>query len=116
MLHMKSSCFLVCALLCATALHAEDWKTITVPGAIPGNSVIVPSLGRTRLLPRTWVKVPDATFTKHERNLFEESVGITIQDLADAHEVYLNSLASENICQTPRQPKVWPCAPANNAQ
>src|SRR6185503_7302129 len=39
---------------------------------------------------RTWVKVDDGFFSKHERNLFEESVGINIRDLAGAHEVWVN--------------------------
>jgi putative membrane-bound dehydrogenase-like protein len=41
---------------------------------------------------RAWVKVPDSYFTKHERNLFEESVGINIRDLAGAHEVWVNGI------------------------
>lgn len=39
---------------------------------------------------RAWVKVPDSYFTKHERNLFEESVGVHIRDLAEAHEIWVN--------------------------
>jgi putative membrane-bound dehydrogenase-like protein len=39
---------------------------------------------------RAWVKVPDAYFSRHERNLFEESVGVNIRDLAGAHEVWVN--------------------------
>jgi len=39
---------------------------------------------------RAWVKVPDSYFTQHERNLFEESVGVNIRDLAEAHEIWVN--------------------------
>ena len=39
---------------------------------------------------RSWLKPDDSFFTKHDRNLFEESVGITIADLSGAHEVFVN--------------------------
>ena len=39
---------------------------------------------------RTWVKVDDSFFTKHERNLFEESVGVHFRDLEGAHELFVN--------------------------
>lgn len=41
---------------------------------------------------RTWVKVDDSFFTKHERNLFEESVGVHFRDLEGAHEAYVNGV------------------------
>ena len=41
---------------------------------------------------RTWVKVDDSFFTKHERNLFEESVGLHFRDLEGAHEVFVNGV------------------------
>src|SRR5574339_204044 len=58
-----------------------DWEPIHVPGAtnFTGTAWY-----------RAWVKVPDSYFTKHERNLFEESVGIYIRDLAGAHDVWVN--------------------------
>ena len=40
---------------------------------------------------RAWVKVPDSYFAPHERNLFEESVGVYVTDLAGAHEVWMNA-------------------------
>src|SRR5882672_10083586 len=39
---------------------------------------------------RAWVKVPDSYFSQHERNLFEESVGVYIRDLAGAHEAWVD--------------------------
>jgi len=39
---------------------------------------------------RCWVKVHDSFFSSHERNLFEESVGVNVRDLAGAHEVWVN--------------------------
>ena len=41
---------------------------------------------------RTWVKVDDSFFAKHERNLFEESVGVHFRDLEGAHEVFVNGV------------------------
>ena len=41
---------------------------------------------------RTWVKVDDSFFTKHERNLFEESVGVHFRDLEGAHELFVNGV------------------------
>jgi len=41
---------------------------------------------------RTWVRVDDSFFTKHERNLFEESVGVNFRDLEGAHEVFVNGV------------------------
>jgi hypothetical protein len=41
---------------------------------------------------RTWVRVDDSFFTKHERNLFEESVGLHFRDLEGAHEVFVNGV------------------------
>ncbi len=61
--------------------EAGEWETIQVPGAKEFT-------GRAWL--RAWVKVDDGFFTKHERNLFEESVGVNFRDLAGAHEVWVN--------------------------
>src|SRR5687768_3645453 len=46
-----------------------DWQPFTVPGATnyAGNAWY-----------RAWVQVPDSFFAQHERNLFEESVGVNI--------------------------------------
>ena len=41
---------------------------------------------------RTWVRVDDSFFTKHERNLFEESVGLHFRDLEGAHEAFVNGV------------------------
>ena len=41
---------------------------------------------------RTWVRVDDSFFTKHERNLFEESVGVHFRDLEGAHEAFVNGV------------------------
>jgi putative membrane-bound dehydrogenase-like protein len=68
-------------------------RAVDLPGASPGWQLIsVP--GSTNWTGtawyRAWVKVPDSYFSSHERNLFEESVGVNIRDLAGAHEVWVN--------------------------
>ncbi len=56
----------------SSLLHSADWQPAKVPGAIPAEG--------TAWL-RCWVKPHDSFFTKHERNLFEESVGFHFSDL-----------------------------------
>ena len=60
---------------------STGWQLVSVPGATNFTGVA---------WYRAWVKVPDSYFSKHERNLFEESVGVYIRDLAGAHEVWVN--------------------------
>ena len=57
------------------------WRLMSVPGPTTFTGVA---------WYRAWVKVPDAYFAKHERNLFEESVGVNIRDVAGAHEIWVN--------------------------
>jgi putative membrane-bound dehydrogenase-like protein len=77
----------------AGALYALWMHGAEMPAASPGWELVsVP--GATNFSGfawyRAWVKVPDSYFAKHERNLFEESVGVYIRDLAGAHEVWVN--------------------------
>ncbi len=62
---------------------SADWQPAKVPGAIP-------SEGTAWL--RCWVKPHDSFFSKHERNLFEESVGFNFSDLPGVHEVWVNGV------------------------
>jgi putative membrane-bound dehydrogenase-like protein len=39
---------------------------------------------------RCWVRVHDNFFTPHERNLFEESVGVHVSGFVGAHELWIN--------------------------
>lgn len=60
-------------------------------------TVPVPSVGSRPALAaefwlRTWVRVDDSFFTKHERNLFEESVGIHFRDLVGTHALFVNGV------------------------
>lgn len=63
--------------------RAAEWETIAVPG---------PRAGGGTAWMRSWVKVHDSFFTKHERNLFEESVGFNLSGLTGAHEVWVNGV------------------------
>ncbi len=69
------------------AMQAAEWRPVQVPG--PRKAAEAPGADGLAWY-RAWVKVDDGFFSKHERNLFEESVGINIRDLAGAHEVWVN--------------------------
>ena len=69
------------ALAADVQVGAASWSLVSVPAATNFNGIA---------WYRAWVQVPDAYFAKHERNLFEESVGVNIRDLAGAHEVWVN--------------------------
>ena len=71
----------IISLALVAGVQAAEWQTVQVPGATKQSG--------TAWL-RAWVKVDDSFFTKHERNLFEESVGVNIRDLAGAHELWVN--------------------------
>src|SRR5688572_26512113 len=81
----------VLALFAVSGL-AADWRTIDVPGTWnEPTAQEVAAAGHTAWY-RTWVKVHDSFFTRHERNLFEESVGVNLRDLEGAHEVWVNGV------------------------
>ncbi len=69
------------ALLLGIGLRAAEWQPVRVPGpqTITGTAWY-----------RCWVRVADSFFTPHERNLFEESVGVNLREFAGAHEVWVN--------------------------
>jgi len=69
------------ALAASAPADAARWSLVPVPSATNFTGIA---------WYRAWVQVPDAYFAKHERNLFEESVGVNIRDLAGAHEVWVN--------------------------
>lgn len=75
-----------------SALLAADWEGATVPGAWEAKGPVAAKNFDGTAWYRTWVKVHDSFFTKHERNLYEESVSLNIRDLADAHEAYVNGV------------------------
>lgn len=69
------------------AVQEAEWRPVAVPGA--RKPAEAPGAGGLAWY-RAWVKVDDSFFAKHERNLFEESVGVTIASLAGAHELWAN--------------------------
>jgi putative heme-binding domain-containing protein len=74
-------CFAALAVACASA---QSLAPIPSPATRP------PVASEFWL--RTWVKVDDSFFTKHERNLFEESVGVHFRDLVGTHEAFVNGV------------------------
>src|SRR5215204_5433189 len=64
-------------LLLGAAPQDVEWRPAQVPGPVAG-------------WVRCWVKVDDSFFSKHERNLFEESVGVNVRGLAGTHEAWVN--------------------------
>ena len=83
-------CFAVA--ISGAVLRAADWSTVTVPGARDAVQVQAAAAAGGAAWYRTWVKVHDSFFIKHERNLYEESVGVNIRDLSGAHEVWVNGV------------------------
>ena len=75
---------LVAAMLCAVSAVAQT----TVPLPSPADRPPVAA----DVWYRTWVRVDDSFFTKHERNLFEESVGLHFRDLVGSHEAFVNGV------------------------
>jgi putative heme-binding domain-containing protein len=75
---------LVAALLCAVSTVAQP--TVPVPSPTDRPPVAADAWYRT------WVRVDDSFFTKHERNLFEESVGLHFRDLVGSHEAFVNGV------------------------
>ena len=71
---------------------AAEWRTIEVPGAWNDATARDVAAAGGIAWYRTWVKVHDSFFTRHERNLYEESVGVNLRDLAGAHEVWVNGV------------------------
>ena len=66
--------------LLSAAVRAE-WEQVSVPGeqTISGYAYY-----------RTWFKPHDSFFSKHERDLFGESVILNVRGLAGAHAVFVN--------------------------
>ena len=64
-----------------TEASCAEWETVSVPSeqSFTGNAWY-----------RTWFKPHATFFSKHERDLFGESVILNIRGLTGAHEVYIN--------------------------
>ena len=75
---------LVAVMLCAVSTVAQT--IVPVPSPADRSPVA------TDAWYRTWVRVDDSFFTKHERNLFEESVGLHFRDFIGSHEAFVNGV------------------------
>ncbi len=71
-------------------LDANNWETIQIPGKFDQVSNQSPNDEKSNAWLRCWVKVPNSYFAKHERNLFEESVGFHIEALSVHHDIWIN--------------------------
>ncbi|MEN9734613.1 MAG: hypothetical protein RLZ45_2608 [Verrucomicrobiota bacterium] len=79
---------LLLGLLLQTAQGASpDWTSRRVPD---GTAASTPQAQDGFGWYRAWIKPHDSFFAPHERNLFAESVTITVRGIADAHEVFVN--------------------------
>ena len=91
--------FLLCSVfftfLCffnAPLTYAAEWESIQVPETVVESPPSPHEEPYITAWYRCWVKVPDSYFSKHERNLFEESVGVSIKDLVGEHEAWVNGI------------------------
>ncbi len=66
---------------CAAQSSAADWETVSVPGEQSFTDYA---------WYRTWLKPHATFFSKHERDLFGESVILNIRGLPGAHELCIN--------------------------
>ncbi len=74
-------------LLPTVSAAPPDWRPRRVPDG--SNAPSLPTQGGFGWY-RAWLRPHDSFFAPHERNLFAESVTITLRNLADAHEVFVN--------------------------
>ena len=94
----------LCGLATATGLAAEPaaqpsarsaddgWRTLAVPGVWSRATAEAVAAEGGVAWYRAWVKPDDSFFAAHDRNLFEESVGLVISDLAGGHAAWVNGV------------------------
>jgi putative membrane-bound dehydrogenase-like protein len=85
-------CSLLLTVIIIPSSAQDAWQSIPVPGAWEQAG---PPTARDYdgfAWYRAWLKPHDSFFSRHERNLFEESVTLGIRNLADAHEVFVNGV------------------------
>ena len=83
---IKSLPILLALFVCATSINAipataAEWETVAVPGEQDFTGFV---------WYRTWLKPHPSFFSKHERDLFGESVILNVRGLTGAHELYIN--------------------------
>src|SRR5688572_2484201 len=70
----------------------DGWETIRVPGVWEKSGVAAAKNYDGIAWYRGWVWPHDEFLAAHERNLFEESVTLTLPGVADAHEAFVNGV------------------------
>ncbi len=85
---------LLCVLiLSACFCFSEEWRSLNVPGSWTyAFENTDPAPTKVDGWYRCWVKPPKNYFTPHERNLFEESIGIHLSELVGDHELWVNGM------------------------
>jgi putative membrane-bound dehydrogenase-like protein len=78
------------ATLAAVQAAEPEWQPITVPGPWEQSGLPGTAGYDGHAWYRGWVMPHDECFQENDRDLFRESVGLVIQGLADAHEVFIN--------------------------
>ena len=86
---LKSVLFFLLGLTIST--RAADWSVVWVPDTTDTQQTEKKTLANISWY-RCWVQPPTSYFTPHERNLFEESIGIHLSDLVGDHELWVNGL------------------------
>ena len=79
------------AMVSAFSVSGSEWKPVNVPGGWTEFFSDTPESEKVGWF-RCWVRVPDSYFSPHERNLFEESVGIYLRDLSGFHDLRVNGV------------------------
>ena len=73
-----------------TAAADPDWQAIPVPGAWEKSGLHGTAAYDGHAWYRGWVMPHAECFSEHRSDLFRESVGLVVQGVADAHEVFIN--------------------------
>src|SRR5688572_24418360 len=83
---------LAVSLLAATVRADDGWQPIRVPGTWEDKGPAAAKHYDGIAWYRTWIWPHDEFLAAHERNLFEESVTLTLPGVADAHEAFVNGV------------------------
>lgn len=89
-------------LLPTVSAAPPEWRPRRVPDGT--NALSLPTQGGFGWY-RAWLRPHDSFFAPHERNLFAESVTITLRNVAEAHEVFVNGRRIGGAGAFPPEPR-----------
>ena len=78
------------AAVAATQAAEPEWQSIPLPGAWEKSGLAGTASYDGHAWYRAWVMPHDECFQDYGRDLFRESVGLVVQGIADAHDVFIN--------------------------